>query len=237
MGRARFASSKQAARTEPDLLPGGVDSAAGTVPGGEEDHVARLAAAVRFKSIRDGFDNVKGGIGSGITNLKARRRGTGQDEVGDAQRPPAETMDSAETRVEANPSTVGPTPQTNPAQQDTATSGGRFKSIKDGIGSSIEGHKPKRQREKDSPPQGQEPVTTAATEDEKRTAGANKDAASTGAKLKALKDGIGSRRAKTGENGADAPVKTEKSKQHKQQTHEDSNSGLVDRVRWFLYAA
>ena len=48
--------------------------------------------------------------------------------------------------------------------------------------------------------------------------------------------------AKTGENGADAPVKTEKvktekSKQQKQQTHKDLNSGLVDRVRWFLYAA
>jgi hypothetical protein len=239
---------QQAARTEPDLLhessAGGVDSAAGAgAPGVEEDHAARPAAAVRFKSIWDGFDNVKGGIGSGITNLKARRRGTGQDEAPvaeDAQRPQAETMDSAETRVEANPSTAGPTPQTTPAQQDTAASGGRIKSIKDGIGSGIEGLKARRQREKKVPPQGEEPAAAAAaTEDEERAAaaGANKDAASTGARLKALKDGIGSRRAKTGEKGADAPVKTEKIKQHKQQTHKNSNSGLVDRVRWFLYAA
>lgn len=234
---------QQAARTEPDPLPestaGGVDSAAAAEA--DEDHAVRPAAAVRFKSIRDGFGNVKGGIGSGITNLKARRRGTGQNEVPvaeEAQRPQAETMDSAETHVEASPSNVEPIPQSTPAHQETAASSGRFKSIKDGIGNGIEGLKAKRQREKEAPSQGGETAATAATKDEKKTAAAaNQNTASPGARLKALKDGIGSRRAKTDENGPDAPVKTEKSKQHKQQTHKDSNSGLVDRMRWFLYAA
>lgn len=234
---------QQAARTEPNLMPdsstGGIDEAGAAEA--DEDHAVRPAAAVRFKSIRDGFGNVKGGIGSGITNLKARRRGTGQSEVPvaeEAPRPQAETMDSAETHVEASPSNVEPTPQSTPAHQETAASGGRFKSIKDGIGSGIEGLKANRQREKEAPSQGGETAATAATEDEKKAAAAaNKNPASPGARLKALKDGIGSRRAKTDENGPDAPVKTEKSKQHKQQTHKDSNSGLVDRMRWFLYAA
>lgn len=235
---------QQAARTEPDSLPdssaGGVDSAAAAAEA-DEDHAVRPAAAVRFKSIRDGFGNVKGGIGSGITNLKARRRGTEQSEVPvteEAPRPQAETMDSAETHVEASPSNVEPTTQSTPAHQETAASGGRFKSIKDGIGSGIEGLKAKRQREKEAPSHGGETAATAATEDEKKTAAAaNKNTASPGARLKALKDGIGGRKAKTAEDGPDAPIKTEKSKQHKQQTHKDSNSGLVDRMRWFLYAA
>jgi hypothetical protein len=235
---------QQAARTEPDLpleSRVGDDSTAadGAAPVGD-DRRAKPAAAVSFKSIRDGFDNVKGGIGGGITNLKARRRGTGQDEApaaDGAQRPPAETMDSAETQVEASPPTAEPVPQATPTQQDGSVSGGKFKSIKGGIGSGIEGLKTKRQREKAVPAKGEEPATTAATEDERRTAGANKDASSPGAKLKAVKDGIAGRRAKTDENGADGPVKTEKSKQHRQQTHKEPNSGMVDRMKWFLYAA
>lgn len=235
---------QQAARTEPELRPGSIDgdvdvAAAAAAPGRGDDRAERPAAAVRFKSIRDGLGNVKGGIGSGITNLKARRRGTGQGEVPaaeEAQRPQAETMDSAETHVEANPSTVEPIPQSTAAQQDPAASGGRFKSIKGGIGSGIEGLKARRQREKKevTPQEEGTAATAAATKHEKRTAAADKDS---GGRLKALKDGIGSRRAKSGENGADAPVKTEKSKQHKQQAHKDWNSGLVDRMKWFLYAA
>lgn len=237
---------QQAARTEPELRPGSIDghddvAAAAAAAGSGDDRAERPAAAVRFKSIRDGLGNVRGGIGSGITNLKARRRGTGQNEVPaaeEAQRPQAETMDSAETHVEANPSTVEPIPQstTTAAQQDPASSGGRFKSIKGGIGSGIEGLKARTQREKKEVPP-QEEGAAAVTEHEKRTTAADKDNASSGGRLKALKDGIGSRRAKSGENGADAPVKTEKSKQHKQQAHKDWNSGLMDRMKWFLYAA
>lgn len=239
---------QQAARTEPDLVPGSSDggadvaTASAAAPGDGEDHSERPAAAVRFKSIRDGFGNVKGGIGSGITNLKARRRGAGQSEVPvaeEAHRPQAETMDSAETHVEANPSTVEPIAQPTAAEQnaDPAASGGRFKSIKGGIGSGIEGLKARRQREKkEVPPQSEGAAATAATETEKRTA-ADGDPASSGGRLKALKDGLGSRRAKSGENGTSGPVKPEKSKQQKQEPHKDWNSGLVDRMRWFLYAA
>lgn len=240
---------QQAARTELDVrqesIDGGADAAAAAAAsaGSGEDYAERPAAAVRFKSIRDGFGNVKGGIGSGITNLKARRRGAGQDEVTtteEAQRPPAETMDSAETHVEATPSTVEPIPQSTTPQQEAATSGGRFKHIKDGLGSGIEGLKARRQREKkEVSPQAEGAAATPATEAEERTAAtaAEKDTAASGGKFKALKDGIGSRRAKAGEDGANAPMKTEKSKQQKQQAHKDRNSGLVDRMRWFLYAA
>lgn len=230
-----------AARTEPELrseaIAGDVDAAAVPAPGISEDHAERPAAAVRFKSIRDGFGNVKGGIGSGITNLKARRRGTEPDEVPaaeEAQRPQAETMDSAETHVEDHPSNVEPIPQSTTAQQDKPATGGRLKSIKGGIGSGIEGLKARTQREKkEVPPQAEGP---AATKNEKRTA-ADKDTASAGGRLKALKDGIGSRREKSGENGSDAAVKPEKSKQQKQQAHKVQSSGLVDRMKWFLYAA
>ncbi|KAK2613287.1 hypothetical protein N8I77_000209 [Diaporthe amygdali] len=235
---------QQAVRTEPDARPssrgGDVNAAAASEV--VEDQPERPAAAVRFRSIRDGIGNVKGGIGSGITNLKARRRGTGQTEIPAAEepeRPQAETMDSAETHVEADPSTVEPTTQSTTAQQDQAASGGRFKSIKGGIGSGIEGLKARRQREKkETPPQPEEPAaTTAAAENEKKAAAAaNKDAAS-GGRLKALKDGIANRKAKTSENDADEPVKTEKHKQQKQQPQKDWNSGIVDRMRWFLYAA
>ncbi|KAI7773092.1 hypothetical protein LA080_011884 [Diaporthe eres] len=237
---------QQAARTEPEIQSGSIDgvvdvaAAAAAAPGSGDDRAERPAAAVRFKSIRDGLGNVKGGIGSGITNLKARRRGTEQGEVPateEAQRPQAETMDSAETHVEANPSTVEPIPQSTDGQQDPATSGGRFKSFKGGIGSGIEGLKARRQREKKEVPPQEEGTAAAATEHEKRAAAADKDTASSGGRLKALKDGIGSRRAKLGENGTDATVKTEKSKQHKQQANKDWNSGLVDRMKWFLYAA
>ncbi|KKY31207.1 putative secreted [Diaporthe ampelina] len=236
---------QQAARSEPALVPesrgGDVDvAAAAAASGNGEDHAERPAAAVRFKSIRDGFGNVRGGIGSGITNLKARRRGAGQGETpvaGEAERPQAETMDSAETHVEADPSTVEPIPQSTAAQRDAAASGGRFKFITDGIGSGIEGLKARKQREKKEVPQADEPAaTTAAAEEEKRTAAANKDTAF-GGRLKALKDGIGSRGAKLGETGMDEPVKTEKSKQQKPQTNKDWNSGLMDRMKWFLYAA
>lgn len=239
---------QQAARTEPEVLPeassgnaGSPAAAAASASDGDKDNAVRPAAAVRFQSIRDGFGNVREGIGSGITSFTAKRRATGQKEAPvdeETQRPQAETMDSAETRVEDNPGTSERHPQPAPAQRDTAPSGGRFKSIRDGIGSGIEGLKAKTQREKDAPPQGGEAAATAASEDEKRAAAAaNNDTASPGARLKALKDDIAARRAKSGENGASAPVKTEKSKQQKQQTHKDSNSGLVDRVRWFLYAA
>lgn len=236
---------QQAVRTEPDVrqesIDGGADAAAAASAGSGEDHAERPAAAVRFKSIRDGFGNVKGGIGSGITNLKARRRGAGQDEVTttEAQRPPAETMDSAETHVEATPSTVEPIPQPIPPQQEASASAGRFEHIKGGLSSGIEGLKARRQREKkEVSPQAEGTAATPATEAEERTAAAaDKDTASSGGKFKALKDGIGSRRAKAGENGANAPMKTEKSKQQKQQVHKDRNSGLVDRMRWFLYAA
>ena len=236
---------QQAARTEPDVLPGTTDGdidVAAAASGGGEQHAESPAAAVRFKSIRDGFGNVRGGIGSGITNLKARRRGTGQTEVPMAEethRPQAETMDSAETHVEATPSTVEPMAQSSPAQQETAASGGRFKSITGGIGSGIDGFKARRQREKkEVTPQAEGPAATSATEDENRAAvAANKDTASSGGRLKALKDGIGSRGARSGENGAKAPVKTEKSKQQKQQVHKVGNSGLADRMKWFLYAA
>lgn len=236
---------QQAARTEPEALPeassgdaGAPAAAAATASDSDKGNAGRPAAAVRFQSIRDGFGNVREGIGSGITSFAAKRRSTGQKDAPvdeETQRPGAETMDSAETRVEANPPPSEPTSQPAPAQQDTAASGGRFKSIKDGIGSGIEGLKAKRQREKETPPQRGEPAATAASEDE--AAAANKDTASPGARLKALKDDIAARRAKSGENGASAPVKTEKSKQQKQHTHKESNSGLVDRVRWFLYAA
>lgn len=236
---------QQAARTEPDLRPGSTNddvdmAAAAAAPGGVEDQAERPAAAVRFKSIRDGFGNVKGGIGSGITSLKARRRGAGQTEgptAEEALRPQAETMDSAETHVEATPSTVEPIPQATAQQDPAASGGGRFKSIKGGIGSGIEGLKARRQREKkDVSPQTQGTAPAPSAKHEKRSV-ADKDAASPGGRLKGLKDGIGSRRAKSGENGADAPVKPEKSKQQKQQAHKDRNSGLVDRMRWFLYAA
>lgn len=245
---------QQAAHTEPELPP---ESSRGDIGGpvaaapaaasavasdGDKDNAGKSAAAVKFQSIRDGFGNVRGGIGSGITNLTARRRAPGQSEVpidGEVQRPQAETMDSAETRVEDNPSTGDSNPQSAPAQQGTTASAGRFKSFKDGIGSGIEGFKAKRQGEKEAPPQGGESAATAATEDEKKAAAAaaNKKTASTGARLKTLADGIGGRRARSGENGQSEAVKTEKSKQQKQQTHGDSNSGIVDRVRWFLYAA
>ncbi|KAG8167572.1 hypothetical protein KVR01_003261 [Diaporthe batatas] len=234
---------QQAARTEPEALPeassGDAGSpavataaAAATASDGDKDNAGRSAAAVKFQSIRDGLGNARAGIGSGITNFAARRRATGQNEAPvdeETQRPQAETMDSAETRVEANAPTREPNAQPAPAPQDTAASGGRFKSIKDGIGSGIEGLKAKRQREKEPRPQGGETTATAAD--------AKKDTASPGARIKALKDGIGARRAKAGESDASAPVKTEKSKQEKQHTQKESNSGIVDRVRWFLYAA
>lgn len=242
---------QQAAQTEPEALTEGsgggsnssaaVAAAAAAAPEADNSNTARSAAAVRFQSIRGGLENVRDGIGSGITNLTARRRAAPEQSeapTDETQRPQAETMDSAETRVEADASTGEPNSQPAPSQQDTATSGGRFKSIKDGIGSGIEGLKAKRQREKEAPPKGEETAATAAGEDDQRTAAANKkDTAPPAARLKALKDGIGGRRAKSGEDGASAPVKTEKSKQLKEHTHKESNSGLVDRVKWFLYAA
>ncbi|KAL1849189.1 hypothetical protein Daus18300_013346 [Diaporthe australafricana] len=235
---------QQAVQTEPHVGPatrdGDVSAAAVAAPGAGEAQAESPAAAVRFRSIRDGFGNVKGGIGSGITNLKARRRGTGQTEgpiAEEAERPPAETMDSAETHVEANPTTVEPTTQPT-AQQDPAAPGGRFKSIKGGIGSGIDGLKARTQREKKAtPPQSEGPATMATAEEEKRAAAAaNKDGAF-GARLQALKDGIGNRKTKEGENGATAPFKTEKHKQQKPQAHKVGNPGIGDRMRWFLYAA
>ncbi|KAI3392190.1 hypothetical protein diail_6081 [Diaporthe ilicicola] len=246
---------QQAVRTEPDAnrpgtSGGGVNNAtaaAASAPGPAEDQAAeRPAAAVRFRSIRDGIGNVRGGIGSGITNLRARRRGTGQTDVPSAEepaRPQAETMDSAETHVEDEPTNVAEPTTSQPAaqQQDAAASGGRFKSIKDGFGSGIGGLKARTQREKkETTPQPEGPAETATAEEEKKTAAAaNKNGAS-GGRLKALKDGMGNRRTKGPKNGTKAPFKTVKHKQPKQKQRaasKNNNIGVGDRMRWFLYAA
>lgn len=236
---------QQAVQTESSDRPtgrdGDVSAAAVAASGAGEAQAESPAAAVRFRSIRDGFGNVKGGIGSGLTNLKARRRGAGQTEVPaaeEAERPQAETMDSAETHVEADPTIVEPTTTQPIAQQDPAASGGRFKSIKGGIGSGIEGLKARTQCEKKAtPPQPEGPATTATAEEEKRAAAAANKGGGFGGRLQAVKDGIGNRKAKEGEHGATTPFKTEKHKQQKRQAHKVGNSGIGDRMRWFLYAA